>query len=169
MVLNAQEQLLKAETLDSDELAYYGNTVLTRTEKPVSMLVKPTETTDSVSISINSLGSAAVAFTNMSSMLQPSLFKTATNTLKTMMSNVVSATLPKTTNTQLTTPVSFTLRHTAEIGPNSVLSRVYWNNTHWIGVGCSNSRPTAATLFAPVFTCQPSLSSCRPTDLKEAM
>ncbi|XP_036413141.1 adhesion G protein-coupled receptor L4-like [Colossoma macropomum] len=178
MVLNAQEQLLKVEILSLDILASYGNTVLNRTEKLLSTLVKPTETTDSVNISLNGLdvqvfaagpkaslkeilqlsinsaqmdidlmqilmnnnGSAAVAFmsfTNMSSMLKPSLFKTSTNTVNNMVSNVMSATLPKTTNTQLPTPVNFTLKHTAEIDPNSVLSCVYWNNTEWAVDVCS--------------------------------
>ncbi|KAI4888960.1 hypothetical protein NFI96_030610 [Prochilodus magdalenae] len=154
MVLNTQEQLLKVEAASPDKLASIGNTVLNRTEKLVSTLVKPTETTDSVNISLNGLdlqvfavgkkaylneipqlrinstqmeidliqiskdnnGSAAAAlmsFASMATMLKPSFFNTSNNAVKTMMSMVVSATLPKTTNTNLTTPVNFTLEHIA--------------------------------------------------------
>ncbi|KAI4871597.1 hypothetical protein NFI96_004106 [Prochilodus magdalenae] len=177
MVLNAQDQLLKVEAASPDKLASIGNTVLNRTEKLVSTLVKPTETTDSVNISLNGLdlqvfvvgpkaylneipqlrinstqmeidliqisennnGSAAAAFmsfTSMATMLKPSFFNTSNNTVKTMMSMVVSATLPKTTNTKLTTPVNFTLEHITELDPNGTLSCVYWNNTEWIVDGC---------------------------------
>ncbi|KAI4871600.1 hypothetical protein NFI96_021126, partial [Prochilodus magdalenae] len=84
-------------------------------------------------------GSAAAAFmsfTSMASMLKPSFFNTSNNAVNTMMSMVVSATLPKTTNTKLTTPVNFTLEHIAELDPNGTLSCVYWNNTEWIVDGC---------------------------------
>ncbi|KAL7845282.1 hypothetical protein AOLI_G00234740 [Acnodon oligacanthus] len=178
MVLNTQEQLLKVETTSPEKVASYGNTVLNRTEKLVSTLVKPTETTDSVSISRNGLdiqvfavgpkaslseipqlrikstqmdidliqisknndGSAAAAFisfSNMASMLKPNFFNTTNNTVKTMMSIVVSATLPKTSNTQLPRPVNFTLEHIEEIDPNGTLSCVYWNDTVWVEDGCS--------------------------------
>ncbi|XP_037399199.1 adhesion G protein-coupled receptor E3-like [Pygocentrus nattereri] len=178
MVLNTQEQLLKVETASPEKMASYGNTVLNRTEKLVSTLVKPTETTDSVNISRNGLdiqvfavgpkaslneipqlrisstqmdidliqisknndGSAAAAFmsfSNMASMLKPNFFNTTNNTVKTMMSIVVSATLPKTTNMQLPRPVNFTLEHIEEIDPNGTLSCVYWNNTVWVEDGCS--------------------------------
>lgn len=53
-------------------------------------------------------GPAAVAFMNyagMAEILKPS------NTEKIMISTVVSATLPKTANTNLTKPVSFTFMH----------------------------------------------------------
>ncbi|XP_066518210.1 uncharacterized protein [Hoplias malabaricus] len=53
-----------------------------------------------------------------------------------MMSAVVSATLPRTNNTALPTPVNFTLKHIAEIDPNGTLSCVYWNNTEWVADGC---------------------------------
>ncbi|XP_036417479.1 adhesion G protein-coupled receptor E3-like [Colossoma macropomum] len=73
----------------------------------------------------------------MASMLKPSFFNTTNNTVKTMMSIVVSATLPKTTNTQLPRPVNFTLEHIEEIDPSGTLSCVYWNNTVWVEDGCS--------------------------------
>ncbi len=59
-------------------------------------------------------GSAAVAFmsyTMMENLLKPDFFNTSNDTIKTMMSTVISATLPKTTNTTLTKPVNFTFRH----------------------------------------------------------
>lgn len=59
------------------------------------------------------IGQAAVAFmsyTNMADILEPS-FDTFTDTTKTVMSVVVSAILPKISNTELTEPVQFTLKH----------------------------------------------------------
>ncbi|KAL7845276.1 hypothetical protein AOLI_G00234680 [Acnodon oligacanthus] len=94
---------------------------------------------DLIQISKNNNGSAAVAFmsyTNISSILKPTFFNTTNKTEKTMMSNVVSATLPKTTNTQLSAPVNFTLKHIADIDPNGTLTCVYWNDTEWIIHGC---------------------------------
>lgn len=59
-------------------------------------------------------GSAGVAFmsyVNVKDILKPKFFNTAANTVKTMMSTVVSATLIKTTNTYLSKPVTFTFKH----------------------------------------------------------
>ncbi len=47
----------------------------------------------------------------MENLLKPDFFNTSNDTIKTMMSTVISATLPKTTNTKLTKPVNFTFRH----------------------------------------------------------
>ncbi|KAK2909410.1 hypothetical protein Q8A67_005247 [Cirrhinus molitorella] len=85
-------------------------------------------------------GSAAVAFMSYSTMenlLKPNFFNTPNDTIKTMMSTVISATLPKTTNTKLTEPVNFTLKHIREFDPNGSLSCVYWNISEWIVDGCS--------------------------------
>ncbi|XP_066511260.1 adhesion G protein-coupled receptor E3-like [Hoplias malabaricus] len=177
VVFKAQGQLLNVSTLNPQKLATYGNSVLNTTEKLVSTLVKPTDTTDFVNMSLDGLdiqaftvgpkanlteipqlsvkntqmdidliqisdnnnGSAAVAFmsySNMENMLKPSFFNPTNNSVKTMMSTVVSATLPKTPNTQLSTPVNFTLQHITDIAPDSTLSCVYWNNTEWIVDGC---------------------------------
>uniref|UniRef100_A0A8B9HD36 GAIN-B domain-containing protein n=1 Tax=Astyanax mexicanus TaxID=7994 RepID=A0A8B9HD36_ASTMX len=168
MVLNTQEQLLKLEAANPEKLVSYGNAVLNTTEKLVSTLVTPTETSYNLSISLKGLdlqvfavgpnasmnkipqlslgstqmeidliqisknnnGSAAVAFmsySNMNSMLKPSFFNTTDNdTVKTMMSTVVSATLPKTSDTRLTKPVNFTMKHIVETDPIDTLSCVYW-------------------------------------------
>ncbi|XP_076842028.1 adhesion G protein-coupled receptor E3-like isoform X2 [Brachyhypopomus gauderio] len=94
---------------------------------------------DLIGISKNNNGSAAVAFisySNMSNFLKPSFFNTANTTLKTMMSTVVLATLPKTKIKQLTEPVNFTLKHTAELEPEGFLSCAYWNETEWVVDGC---------------------------------
>lgn len=56
VVLQAQDLLLKANATNLDTLASYGNTVLGKTEKLVSTLVKPTDTFYSVNISRNGLG-----------------------------------------------------------------------------------------------------------------
>ncbi|KAG9262759.1 adhesion G protein-coupled receptor E3-like, partial [Astyanax mexicanus] len=94
---------------------------------------------DLVQISKNNNGSAAVAFmsfTNMGSFLSPNLFSSTNDTEKTMLSSVISATLPKTNDTKLLTPVNFTLKHTAELDPKGTLSCVYWKETEWAVDGC---------------------------------
>ncbi|KAL0159415.1 hypothetical protein M9458_043140, partial [Cirrhinus mrigala] len=88
----------------------------------------------------NNERSAAVAFMSYSTMenlLKPDFFNTSNDTVKTMMSTVISATLPKTNNTKLTKPVNFTFRHIREFDPNGFLSCVYWNISQWIVDGCS--------------------------------
>ncbi|XP_051762967.1 adhesion G protein-coupled receptor E3-like [Ctenopharyngodon idella] len=88
----------------------------------------------------NETRSAAVTFMSYSTMenlLKPDFFNTSNDTVKTMMSTVISATLPKTTNTKLTKPVNFTLKHIREFDPNGSLSCVYWNISEWIVDGCS--------------------------------
>ncbi|XP_059411046.1 adhesion G protein-coupled receptor E3-like [Carassius carassius] len=96
---------------------------------------------DLIGISKNNIErSAAVAFMSyvtMENLLKPDFFNTSNDTIKTMMSTVISATLPKTTITTLTKPVNFTLRHIREFDPSSSLSCVYWNISEWIGGGCS--------------------------------
>ncbi|KAL7845270.1 hypothetical protein AOLI_G00234620 [Acnodon oligacanthus] len=84
-------------------------------------------------------GSAAVAFmsyTNLSTLLRPSLFNSTVNTVKTMLSTVVSAILPKTTNKQLTKPVNFTLKHIARLESKNILTCVYWKENEWVENGC---------------------------------
>uniref|UniRef100_A0A8C1RW39 Uncharacterized protein n=1 Tax=Cyprinus carpio TaxID=7962 RepID=A0A8C1RW39_CYPCA len=88
----------------------------------------------------SSAGSAAVAFMSyvtMENLLKSDFFYTSNDTIKTMMSTVISATLPKTTNTKLTKPVNFTFRHIREFDPSGSLSCVYWNISKWIVDGCS--------------------------------
>uniref|UniRef100_A0A8C1PKL0 Adhesion G protein-coupled receptor E3-like n=1 Tax=Cyprinus carpio TaxID=7962 RepID=A0A8C1PKL0_CYPCA len=92
-------------------------------------------------------GSAAVAFMSyvtMENLLKPDFFNTSNGTIKTMMSTVISVTLPKTTNTKLTKPVNFTFRHIREFDPNGSLSCVYWNNREWIVDGCSVLRTNSS-------------------------
>ncbi|KAL0202378.1 hypothetical protein M9458_000396, partial [Cirrhinus mrigala] len=58
--------------------------------------------------------SAAVAFMSYSTMenlLKPDFFNTPKDTIKTMLSTVISVTLPKTPNTKLTKPINLTLKH----------------------------------------------------------
>ncbi|KAL1250803.1 hypothetical protein QQF64_018599, partial [Cirrhinus molitorella] len=88
----------------------------------------------------NNERSAAVAFMSyntMENLLKPDFFNTSNDTIKTMMSTVISATLPKTTNTKLTKPVNFTFRHIREFDPDGSLSCLYWNISEWIVEGCS--------------------------------
>uniref|UniRef100_A0A8C2DX59 Adhesion G protein-coupled receptor E3-like n=1 Tax=Cyprinus carpio TaxID=7962 RepID=A0A8C2DX59_CYPCA len=87
----------------------------------------------------NNKKSAAVAFMSyntLENLLKPDFFNTQKDTIKTMMSTVISATLPKTTNTKLTKPVNFTLKHIREFDPSGSLFCVYWNISEWIVDGC---------------------------------
>uniref|UniRef100_A0A8C1RBA7 Uncharacterized protein n=1 Tax=Cyprinus carpio TaxID=7962 RepID=A0A8C1RBA7_CYPCA len=79
---------------------------------------------------------AFMSYNTMENLLKPDFFKTSNDTIKTMMSTVISATLPKTTNTNLTKPVNFTFRH-IRFDPSGSLSCVYWNISEWIVDGCS--------------------------------
>ncbi|XP_026118094.1 adhesion G protein-coupled receptor E3-like [Carassius auratus] len=180
VALNASEKILDSSSSASRaELASCGNLVLKTSEKLISTLVKPTDTSDSASFTLpsvegqvfmvgpnvtlvkiprldttnssvdidligiaknNTEGSAAVAFMSyvtMENLLKPDFFNTSNDTIKTMMSTVISATLPKTTNTKLTKPVNFILKHIREFDPNGSLSCVYWNISEWIVDGCS--------------------------------
>uniref|UniRef100_A0A8C2CEC0 Uncharacterized protein n=1 Tax=Cyprinus carpio TaxID=7962 RepID=A0A8C2CEC0_CYPCA len=189
MAFNTSENILEtssslsssssSSSANQDKLASYGNRMLKTSEKLISTLVKPTETSDNVNFTLptvegqvfivgpqitldkiprldttnssvdidligiaknNSERSAAVAFMSyntMENLLKPDFFNTSNDTIKTMMSTVISATLPKTTNTKLTKPVNFTLRHIREFDPNGSLFCVYWNISEWIVDGCS--------------------------------
>ncbi|XP_036420802.1 adhesion G protein-coupled receptor E3-like [Colossoma macropomum] len=90
-----------------------------------------------ISKSKKNQGHAAVAFMSYTNMSNSSLFSTTTNTMKHMMSTVVSATLPRTNNTNLTKPVNFTLRHTAVFNLHVTPSCVYWKETDWVTDGCT--------------------------------
>ncbi|KAL1281283.1 hypothetical protein QQF64_000086 [Cirrhinus molitorella] len=181
VAFNTSEKILESpSSANPTQLASYGNRVLKTSEKLISTLVRPTDTSESVnftlpavegqvfmvgpqvtldkiprldttnsSVDIDLIGiaknnnetrSAAVAFMSYSTMenlLKPNFFNTSNGMIKTMMSTVISATLPKTTNTTLTKPVNFTLKHIREFDPNGSLSCVYWNISEWIVDGCS--------------------------------
>ncbi|XP_067260255.1 putative adhesion G protein-coupled receptor E4P [Chanodichthys erythropterus] len=177
MVLNASEKISESSSSENPtELASYGNRVLKNSEKLISTLVKPTDTSTSVSFTLptvevevfmvgpqatemprldttnssvdidligiakNNNETTAVAFMSfntMENLLKPDFFNTSDDTIKTLMSTVISATLPKTTNTELTKPVNFTLKHIREFNPSGSLSYVYWNISEWIADGCS--------------------------------
>uniref|UniRef100_A0A673GFT6 Mucin-5AC-like n=1 Tax=Sinocyclocheilus rhinocerous TaxID=307959 RepID=A0A673GFT6_9TELE len=180
VVLNASDMFLESSSADPNKLVSYGNRMLKASEKLVSMLVKPTNTSDYVTFTLDTLEveifmvgpqvtlekiprlnttnssvdidligiaknnnetrSAAVAFMSynmMEKLLKPDFFNTPKDTIKTMMSTVISATLPKTTNTKLTKPVNFTLKHIREFDPSGSVSCVYWNIREWIVDGCS--------------------------------
>ncbi|XP_073670687.1 adhesion G protein-coupled receptor E1-like [Paramisgurnus dabryanus] len=95
---------------------------------------------DLIGNALNNKGSAAVAFmsyTTMEDLLKPDFFNKSDDTVNTMMSTVISATLPKTINTNLTKPVNFTLKHIRELNKSGNLSCVYWNVSEWIVDGCS--------------------------------
>ncbi|KAL7824289.1 hypothetical protein AOLI_G00329890 [Acnodon oligacanthus] len=156
-VLNATEKVLSMLMMNTP--ADFSLTNMSLETLEVQMLVigpktsirtTPQLTTSSASLDIdlteiskNNNGSAAVAFTsysNLSDMLSPSLFNSKQDTEKTMMSSVVSATLLKTTNTQLTKPVNFTLKHIGDVTPNGSLFCVYWKDTEWVVDGCQTIR-----------------------------
>ncbi|XP_026103143.1 adhesion G protein-coupled receptor E3-like [Carassius auratus] len=169
-----------SESSSADKLISDGNRFLKASEKLVSMLVKPTNTSDYVNFTLDTLEveifmvgqqvtlekiprlnttnssvdidligiaknnietrSAAVAFMSyvtMENLLKPDFFNTPEDMFKTMMSTVISVTLPKTNYTKLTKPVNFTFRHIREFDPSGSLSCVYWNISEWIVDGCS--------------------------------
>ncbi|XP_059407368.1 putative adhesion G protein-coupled receptor E4P [Carassius carassius] len=179
VVFNTSEKISESSSSNPAVLASYGNRVLKTSEKLISTLVKPTDTSEGVnftlasvegqvfmvgpqvslvkiprldttnsSVDIDLIGiarnnterSAAVAFMSyntLENLLKPDFFNTSNDTIKTMMSTVISATLPKTTNTKLTKPVNFTLKHIREFDSNGSQSCVYWNVGEWIVDGCS--------------------------------
>ncbi|XP_073670708.1 adhesion G protein-coupled receptor E3-like [Paramisgurnus dabryanus] len=78
-----------------------------------------------------------ISYNTMEDLLKPNFFNKSDDTVKTMMSTIISATLPKTNNTTLTKPVNFTLKHIREFVSGGNLSCVYWNISEWIVDGCS--------------------------------
>ncbi|XP_043094032.1 adhesion G protein-coupled receptor E1-like [Puntigrus tetrazona] len=179
VIFNTSEKILESSSASDYELAFFGNCLIKTSEKVISTLVKPTDTSDNVNFALpavevqvfmvgqwvslekipqlnttkssaevdligiaknNYKRSAAVAFmsyTMMENFLKPDFFNTSNDTIKTMLSTVISATLPKTTNTKLTKPVNFTLKHIREFDPSGSLSCVYWNISEWVVDGCS--------------------------------
>ncbi|KAI7811047.1 putative EGF-like module-containing mucin-like hormone receptor-like 3 [Triplophysa rosa] len=94
---------------------------------------------DLTGIAKNNNGTAVafMSFNTMENLLKAEFFNTSDDTsVKTMMSTVISATLPKTTNIQLTKPVNFTLKHIRELVSGGSVWCVYWNMTEWTVDGC---------------------------------
>ncbi|KAJ8332408.1 hypothetical protein SKAU_G00425810 [Synaphobranchus kaupii] len=97
-------------------------------------------------IASNNNGYAAVIFINyrnMKAVLRADLLHTENDTIKTMMSRVVSASLVKTNNKTLPGLVNFTLKHQNEVVPESQLTCVYWNENRWVVDGCEVSDSNA--------------------------
>ncbi|XP_073670688.1 adhesion G protein-coupled receptor E3-like [Paramisgurnus dabryanus] len=159
-VLKSSEKLvsmLVKETNTSDRVSFIRETVeaqvfmvgpqvtLNKTNLTLDQIPQLNTTSASIDIdlignALNNNGSAAVAFMSyntMEDLLKPDFFNTSDDTVKTMMSTVISATLPKTINTTLTKPVNFTLKHIRELNDSGNLSCVYWNVSEWIVDGCS--------------------------------
>ncbi|KAL2086239.1 hypothetical protein ACEWY4_017298 [Coilia grayii] len=133
-------------------LAARGGAMLQSTEKLVATLVETTFTQSSKTLTTNTTGAAAVAltsFTEMGSMLKADFFHTINDTQKTMMSPVLTASLPKTTNKTLTSPANFTIIHIKEADPQGQMSCVYWDGSVWLVDGCdvthTNSTHTVCT------------------------
>ncbi|KAG7491247.1 hypothetical protein MATL_G00001050 [Megalops atlanticus] len=115
------------------------------TEKLASALVKPTQHQSFASVTTTQIGSGAVvfiAYANMEDLLKAGLFHTKNDTFKTMVSNVVSASLPNTKIPTLPKPVKFTLRH-LKVDPEGQLTCVYWNQSRWIVDGCELTETNA--------------------------
>ncbi|XP_062388397.1 adhesion G protein-coupled receptor E1-like [Sardina pilchardus] len=101
---------------------------------------------DLTGVARNNNGSAAVVFTNfkkLGSVLTADLFYTANDTKKTMMSAVLSASLPKTPNKVLPSPANITVKHIQSLDPKGVLSCVYWNGSAWVVDGCDVTQTNA--------------------------
>ncbi|XP_060755222.1 adhesion G protein-coupled receptor E3-like [Neoarius graeffei] len=95
---------------------------------------------DLIGISKKNNGSASVVFMsyfNMYNILKATFFNTATDATKTIISSVVSGTLPKVTKKELTSPVNFTLNYINGIKPSGNLTCVYWKESEWVEDGCS--------------------------------
>ncbi|TRY86094.1 hypothetical protein DNTS_030183 [Danionella cerebrum] len=160
MYLNAFESLASALVKETENYSTV-NIILKSADVSVVAIGREASKKDIVQIQMKDAGmdidlyqiaqqstsrSAAVAFLSYSSMdnlLKPEFFNTSNETIKTMMSSVISATLPKTSYTQLTKPVNFTLRHIRELDSSGSLSCVYWNVSEWIVDGCSVLESTA--------------------------
>ncbi|KAL2076415.1 hypothetical protein ACEWY4_027987 [Coilia grayii] len=133
-------------------LATRGGAMLQSTEKLVATLVETTFTQSSKTLRTNTTGAAAVSltsFTEMGSILKADFFHTINDTQKTMMSPILTASLPKTTNKTLTSPANFTIIHIKEADPQGQMSCVYWNGSAWLVDGCdvthTNSTHTVCT------------------------
>ncbi|KAF5898377.1 adhesion G protein-coupled receptor E3-like, partial [Clarias magur] len=75
---------------------------------------------------------AFMSYVNVADTLKPSFFSSVTNANKiTVMSTVVSATLPKTTKTDLSTPANFTLRHITPLDCDAFLFCMDWETNAW--------------------------------------
>ncbi|CAM4464797.1 unnamed protein product [Leuciscus chuanchicus] len=144
-VLKASEKLVSMLVKPTDT---YANVQIFIVGPNATLDKIPRLNTTNSSVDIDLIGiaknnddrSAAVAFMSyntMENLLKPNFFNTSDDTIKTMMSTVISATLLKTTNTKLTKPVNFTLKHIREFDPDGSLSCVYWNISEWIVDGCS--------------------------------
>nr|XP_021330472.1 adhesion G protein-coupled receptor E3-like [Danio rerio] len=73
----------------------------------------------------------------MENLLKADFFNATNDSVNTMMSSVISVTLPKTTNTALSKPVNFTFRHIREFDSSGSMHCVYWKISEWIVDGCS--------------------------------
>ncbi|XP_051982624.1 adhesion G protein-coupled receptor E3-like [Xyrauchen texanus] len=187
-LLKTYENLVSALVVPTDNVTY-ENISLSNTEvrvlvvgKKVSVAQIPMIITKNATMEIDLFeiakdvknnGSAAVAFmsyTTMESLFRPDFFNTSGDTVKTMMSTVISATLPKTDNTNFTKPVNFTLKHIRESDPNGSLFCVYWNIREWIVDGCSvvktNSSHTVCSCVH-LSTFALIMQTSRPSDIRE--
>ncbi|XP_049325451.1 uncharacterized protein LOC103027453 [Astyanax mexicanus] len=144
--LTAQQNSPPVEETSLEQRVSSFNEILGASEKVVSTLVKKTEANYSVSISLQTTGNAAVSFISYTNMSDSSLFGLTTDPMTVMMSTVVSATLSRTSNTSLTKPVNFTLRHTADLSPNESqsLSCVYWKVKEWVVDGCTLTKTNSS-------------------------
>ncbi|KAF5898376.1 adhesion G protein-coupled receptor E3-like, partial [Clarias magur] len=91
---------------------------------------------DLIGISKNNKGSAAVAFMSYNNMTDNLKLS---DTRKTIISTVVSATLPKTPNTWFTQPVNITFKH-KELDTHGQISCVHWVENRWVDIGCTAIR-----------------------------
>ncbi|KAL2086257.1 hypothetical protein ACEWY4_017316 [Coilia grayii] len=141
---------LTTNTTEVKTFAVGKNTTVTTSSKIESKNVSMD--IDLIGIARNNHGAAAVAltsFTEMGSILKADFFHTINNTQKTMMSPILTASLPKTTNKTLTSPANFTIIHIKEADPQGQMSCVYWDGSVWLVDGCdvthTNSTHTVCT------------------------
>ncbi|MBN3315436.1 AGRE1 protein, partial [Atractosteus spatula] len=78
---------------------------------------------------------AFMSYTEMEQLLSVEFFENGNQSE--MISDVITATLPKTKTTNLSEPVNFTLKHTKSHLENGLLTCVYWKETVWSVEGCT--------------------------------
>ncbi|MBN3314859.1 AGRE1 protein, partial [Atractosteus spatula] len=102
-------------------------------------IFQPLLITIMVSCDVSSASAVFISYTGIENLLRADYLKT--DNVTEMLSDVISATLAKTINTNLSEPVSFTLKHTKPKSEHGVMTCVYWKDAgeeqFWSVEGCT--------------------------------
>ncbi|XP_053471208.1 uncharacterized protein LOC128601838, partial [Ictalurus furcatus] len=110
---------------------------------------------DLIGISEETDESAAVVFmsyTNMTDIFKPSLFDTNITSKKSLMSAVISFSLPQTKNTWISEKIDFTVNHIKELDPRAILSCLNWKKRGWPTCSISQTNRTHSVCSCPYGT-----------------